>query len=107
MAGHSNWRTAVLRRKYMGCIAVAKQSISLGLSVVLVFTLGPGVGTGMAYQTTTPAPATGTTAGSYPGRGAPETADDLQPLFAPIALYPEALVAKVLSGATFLNKVAI
>jgi len=91
----------------MGCIAVAKQSISLGLSVVLVFTLGPGVGTGMAYQTTEPAPAAGTTAASYPGQGAPQTADELQALVAPIALYPDALVAQILSAATFPDQVAI
>jgi hypothetical protein len=88
----------------MGCIAVAKQSISLGLTVVLVFTLGPGVGTGMAYQTT---PTTGTTAASYPGQGAPSTADELQALVAPIALYPDALVAQILSAATFPDQVAI
>src|SRR5271170_5861964 len=94
----------------MGCIAVAKQSISLGLSVVLVFTIGPGVGTGMAYQTTPttePAPAAGTTAASYPGQGAPSTADELQALVAPIALYPDALVAQILSAATFPDQVAI
>jgi len=94
----------------MGCIAVAKQSISLGLSVVLVFTLGPGVGTGMAYQTTpttAPAPAADATAGSYPGQGAPATAEELQSLVAPIALYPDALVAQILSAATFPDQVAV
>ena len=91
----------------MGCIAVAKQSISLGLSVILVFTLGPGVGTGMAYQTTGTAPAAGTTGASYPGQGAPLTADELQALVAPIALYPDALVAQILSAATFPDQVAI
>jgi Protein of unknown function (DUF3300) len=91
----------------MGCIAVAKQGISLGLSVILVFTVGPGVGTGMAYQTTAPAPAAGTTADSYPGQGVPSTADELQALVAPIALYPDALVAQILSAATFPDQVAI
>jgi hypothetical protein len=99
-----------LRRKNMSCIAVAKQGICLGLSVVLVFTLGPGVGTGMAYQstpTTQPAPAAGTAAADYPGQGAPSTADELQALVAPIALYPDALVAQILSASTFPDQVAI
>jgi hypothetical protein len=40
----------------MGCMALAKQSISLGLSIVLVFTVGPGVGNFLAYQSTEPSP---------------------------------------------------
>ena len=94
----------------MSCIAVAKQGISVGLSIVLVFTLGPGVGTGMAYQTTPNAgatPASGTAAGSYSGQGVPSTADELQSLVAPIALYPDALVAQILSASTFPDQVAI
>src|SRR6201999_4036612 len=52
-------------------------------------------------------PATGTTTSSYPGQGAPATADELQSLVAPIALYPDALVAQILSAATFPDQVAI
>jgi Protein of unknown function (DUF3300) len=84
----------------------AKQSISLGLSIVLVFTLGPGTGTGMTYQSAAPA-AAGSAASSYPGQGVPETADALQSLVAPIALYPDALVAQILGAATFPDQVAI
>ncbi|WP_433975027.1 DUF3300 domain-containing protein [Tunturiibacter lichenicola] len=93
----------------MGCIAVAKQSISLGLSIALVFTVGPGVGSGMAYQATAPAApaANGAAPASYPGQGAPATTDELQSLVAPIALYPDALVAQILSAATFPDQVAI
>jgi Protein of unknown function (DUF3300) len=92
----------------MGCIALAKQSISLGLSIVLVFTVGPGVGNGMAYQNAEPSPG-GSTAStsSYPGQGVPATADELQSLVAPIALYPDALVAQILSAATFPDQVAV
>jgi hypothetical protein len=90
----------------MGCIARAKQGLSLGLSVVLVFTLGPGVGTGMAYQTTASTPADGAASG-YSGQGVPETANELQALVAPIALYPDALVAQILSAATFPDQVAV
>ena len=39
-------------------------------------------------------------------QGAPLSADDLQQLVAPIALYPDALVAQVLAAATFPDQVA-
>jgi len=44
---------------------------------------------------------------AYPGQGAPLTADELQQLTAPIALYPDALVAQVLAAATFPDQVAV
>ena len=88
----------------MDCMALAKQSISLGLIVVLVFTAGPG----MAYPSTEPSPGGGTSStSSYLGQGVPATADELQSLVAPIALYPDALVAQILSAATFPDQVAI
>src|SRR5215471_14793252 len=43
---------------------------------------------------------------SYNGQGAPLTAQELQSLVAPIALYPDALVAQILSAATFTDQVA-
>src|SRR6202789_1884863 len=42
----------------------------------------------------------------YAGQGVPLTADELQQLAAPIALYPDALVAQVLAAATFPDQVA-
>jgi hypothetical protein len=50
-----------------------------------------------------PAP-TGSTGNSV--QGAPLSADDLQQLVAPIALYPDALVAQILGAATFPDQVA-
>jgi Protein of unknown function (DUF2950)/Protein of unknown function (DUF3300) len=50
----------------------------------------------MAFETegqTAPSP-------GYAGQGAPLTAEDLQGLVAPIALYPDALVAQILAAAT-------
>jgi hypothetical protein len=41
----------------------------------------------------------------YPGEGAPLSADQLQQLAAPIALYPDALVAQVLGAATFPDQI--
>jgi hypothetical protein len=90
----------------MGGVERAKQSFSFALSILLVFTIGPGAATGMAYQSTETAP-NGSTASSYPGQGVPATADELQSLVAPIALYPDALVAQILSAATFPDQVAI
>jgi hypothetical protein len=90
----------------MDYIARGKQTLSFGLSVVLVFTLGPGVGTGVAYQSTPPSPVASTASG-YSGQGVPETANELQALVAPIALYPDALVAQILSAATFPDQVAL
>src|SRR5271167_1123264 len=90
----------------MGVLARTKRSLSLGLSMLLVFTIGPGAATSVAYQSAEPSPAGGT-APSYPGQGAPATAEELQSMVAPIALYPDALVAQILTAATFPDQVAI
>jgi hypothetical protein len=42
----------------------------------------------------------------YSGQGAPLSADNIQQLVAPIALYPDALVAQILGAATFPDQVA-
>ena len=44
--------------------------------------------------------------GGYSGQGTPLSANDLQQLVAPIALYPDALVAQVLAAATYPDQVA-
>src|SRR5271168_4789205 len=75
----------------MDCITRAKQGTSLGLSILLILTIGPGNVTSMAYQSTTP---------SYTGQGVPATADELQSVVAPIALYPDSLVAQILIAAS-------
>src|SRR5271163_3496930 len=49
---------------------------------------------------------TGTDTGN-PTEAAPMTAAQLQALVAPIALYPDALVAQILAGATFPDEIAI
>jgi len=43
---------------------------------------------------------------SYSGQGAPLSANELQQLVAPIALYPDALVAQILGAATFPDQIA-
>src|ERR1700734_2493056 len=75
----------------------AKQLFSAILVVLLV-------GGATPYQVRAQAAQTGQT--GYSGQGVPLTADELQQLAAPIALYPDALVAQVLAAATFPDQVA-
>src|SRR5271165_4970018 len=74
------------------------------LSLLLIMATMPESALAM-YQdqpaATPPAPS------SYPGQGTPQTAQELQALVAPIALYPDALVAQILSGATFPDQIAV
>src|SRR5579863_3276269 len=75
----------------------AKQLFSAILAVLLV-------GGATPYQVRAQAAPTGQT--GYSGQGVPLTADELQQLAAPIALYPDALVAQVLAAATFPDQIA-
>ena len=74
----------------------AKRHLSTALSFMLLMA-GPFVAVG---QEPAP-PSTG-----YSGQGAPLAANELQQLVAPIALYPDALVAQILGSATFPDQVA-
>ncbi len=73
------------------------------LSLLLVLATMPQAGAVMMYQQQPAAPASP----EYSGQGAPLTAAELQALVAPIALYPDALVAQVLSGATYPDQIAV
>jgi Protein of unknown function (DUF3300) len=79
-----------------------KQVLSAVLSILLVFTVGPLEAAGQ--QPAQPPAPSGST--EYSGQGAPLSADQLQQLVAPIALYPDALVAQVLGASTFPDQVA-
>src|SRR5271169_3749597 len=72
----------------------AKQLLATTLSVLLL------IGT-VPLQVAAQSPQPG-----YSGQGVPLTADELQQLAAPIALYPDALVAQVLAAATFPDQIA-
>jgi hypothetical protein len=72
-----------------------KQLLSMMLSTLLVAGVTP-VGA-VAQQD-------GST--GYSGQGVPLSAEELQQLVAPIALYPDALVAQILGAATFPDQVA-
>jgi len=56
------------------------------------------------FQSSGAAPVTDT---GNPTEGAPMSASELQSLVAPIALYPDALVAQILTASTFPDEVAI
>jgi hypothetical protein len=86
-------------------------NLTLGKKLLSAVLCGPLValttpidaGAAMAYQSQPAAPA----ASDYSGQGSPQTAAELQALVAPIALYPDALVAQILSASTFPDQVAI
>jgi hypothetical protein len=92
----------------MSAVTRIQQSLALGLTVILVFTTVPGGSTSMAGQAIgSTLPASTPLTPAYTGQGVPETAEELQALVAPIALYPDSLVAQVLTAATFPDQVAV
>jgi hypothetical protein len=76
-----------------------RQLLSTALSFLLVITAVP-------FEAGGQEPAAAGSPG-YSGQGAPLSADDLQGLVAPIALYPDALVAQILAAATFPDQVGV
>ncbi len=75
---------------------------TLAITISVAFLSYSSVARG--YQTPNAAPSTPVDDPSAP---APSTPAELQALVAPIALYPDALVAQVLSGATFPDQIVI
>ena len=74
-----------------------KRLLSTALSFLLAI---PALPNEAASQQPTPTESPG-----YAGQGAPLSADELQQLVAPIALYPDALVAQILGAATFPDQI--
>jgi Protein of unknown function (DUF3300) len=72
-----------------------KESLSLFLSCCLVFATAPEVLVAQADQS----------AAQPPVQAAQQTPEQLQQLVAPIALYPDALVAQILAAATYPDQV--
>ncbi|MBV8866647.1 MAG: DUF3300 domain-containing protein [Acidobacteriaceae bacterium] len=79
--------------------AIQTKILARVLSFLLVRGLMFDYGTVLQAQTPQGGP-------SYQGQGAPQTAAELQNLVSPIALYPDALVAQILSAATYPDQVA-
>jgi len=75
-----------------------KKVLAVGLSFVLIGA------SSYVYSNTESVPGTDA-GGAYDG--APMRASELQALVAPIALYPDALVAQILAAATFPDQAAI
>lgn len=80
--------------------SLMKQALSLAMSAILTSVPVSFEANAQQSPATTPSP-------SYSGQGAPQTAEELQSLVAPIALYPDALVAQILGAATFPDQVAV
>src|SRR5271165_1893171 len=78
-----------------------KKFLSVVLSFVLIVTSSQIL---YGYQTAAPVPGADT---GNPTEAAPQSASELQSLVAPIALYPDALVAQILTASTFPDQVAI
>jgi hypothetical protein len=76
-----------------------KQLLSTTLSFLLVIGTTPLEAQAQAQEP----PQQG--APEYSGQGAPLSAEELQQLAAPIALYPDSLVAQILAGATFPDQI--
>ncbi len=87
----------------MSGVRTARQVLALALSFLLVAIPSQVV---YGYQQPASAPAQ---EGAPPSQSAPapESAEQIQALVAPIALYPDALVAQILSAATFPDQVAL
>jgi uncharacterized membrane protein YgcG len=92
-------------------VTLGRQVFSVALSLSLVaITVPIDAGAVIFFQGQEAAPSSAppsTSASDYSGQGAPSTAAELQGLVAPIALYPDALVAQILSAATFPDQVAV
>jgi hypothetical protein len=71
-----------------------KQCLSVVLSFVIVFASARALN---GYQAEAPAPAADS---GNPTEAASQSASELQSLVAPIALYPDSLVAQILTAAT-------
>ena len=83
----------------------SKKTLAYLLSFFLVITTIADQGA-LSQASEPKLPSSGATS-SYPGQGVPLTSDELHSLVSPIALYPDALVAQILSAATFPDQVAI
>jgi Protein of unknown function (DUF3300) len=83
---------------------VATGSLALTLCLVIAFARSE-----VAYgqQEPTSAPSTGAETQAQSTEPAPQSAQQIQSLVAPIALYPDALVAQILSGSTFPDQIAL
>ncbi|HTZ49927.1 MAG TPA: DUF3300 domain-containing protein [Verrucomicrobiae bacterium] len=76
---------------------ITKQVLASALSCLLVTAAVPFEAVSQQIPSGSP---------GYSGQGAPQTPQELAELVAPIALYPDALVAQILGGAAFPDQIA-
>ena len=79
-----------------------KRIVALLLSSSLVLAMAPQ---GFAYQEAQSSPPPGQAAPPPPAQAAKQTPEQLQQIVAPIALYPDALVAQILAAATYPDEI--
>jgi len=79
----------------------AKRILSVAVTLILIM-VSPNILYGYQASGSAPPSSTGT-----PTDPAPLSANDLQALVAPIALYPDSLVAQILTASTFPDQVAV
>jgi hypothetical protein len=82
----------------MAATIALQKSLSITLSLLLVVATMP-------FRAVAQEPPS-TEVSGYSGQGAPLSAEELQQLVAPIALYPDSLVAQTLGAATFPDQIA-
>src|SRR5271167_3504849 len=80
------------------CLALIAATMPIDAGALMLF---------QAQEAAPPSTPTSAPASDYSGQGAPMTAAELQGLVAPIALYPDALVAQILSASTFPDQIAV
>jgi Protein of unknown function (DUF3300) len=81
-------------------VSTLKEGLSYLLSVTLILTTSPAAAAwSQAPSSQDQAP--------YPGQGAPMSTEEIDALVSPIALYPDQLVAQILSASTFPDQVAV
>ncbi len=79
-----------------------RQALSLTLGFALLLVSVPGDSDAAVFFQ-----AASLSGSDYSGQGLPYTADELQSLVAPVALYPDPLLAQILVGATFPDQVLL
>jgi uncharacterized membrane protein YgcG len=83
---------------------IAKRFEKLASAILTLVLISFSSETVSGLQTPPDAPSVDT---GNPAEGAPQSASELQALVAPIALYPDSLVAQILTASTFPDQVAI
>src|SRR5271170_3692782 len=102
---HQNFIRKDLNKRAKMITKTIRQVLSISLSMLLLVLEAPVRPVNAQDQAPQSAPQSSTP--NSPPDVAPQTSDQLDALVAPIALYPDSLVAQVLGAATFPDQVAV